>query len=320
MGDTETDAPSRTDTGWFDDSDDLTAFSDDPRLFDTRMASTFDDAQAIIAAFASNDGGGAWASLDRAEVAGRLATLIAPAGSTDSGEGYRSLAQGGLNLCGPAALLVMAMGRDPVAVARYATELFETGTGSIGNFTVTASEELRGADFAALSTRGTIASQAEWMMLSAIRNATEPFWQPEWVGDPDQELAGMTRPEELAAWLRETGIWREIVDNGRWASNPGIPDITSILPIEGSDWAILLHTNLIKESTVKGSDAAPRDHAWSIDQYFPNHWVLLVSEATSQLADNAVELTIWTWGGRLRLHVPQQVLIDNYFGTVCARM
>lgn len=310
--------PSSTDTDWFTDTEELSDFLDDQRFADTTMSSSFDDAQAIISEFAASEAGSAWATLDRATVAERLASLVAPAAAGDPGTGYRSLSQSALNLCGPAALLVMAMGRDPVAVARYATELFDTGTGSIGSFTVTASEELLGADFAELSTHGTIASQAEWMMLSAIRNATEPFWQPEWTGDPDQELAALTRPEELADWMRQTGIWSSVTDAGRWASNPGIPNATEIELFEGKDVAVLIHSNLIKESTVVDGDPTPREHIFSITQYFPDHWVLLLSGVTPQVDDNSVAFTIWTWGGRMRLRAPQQVFIDNYFGTVSA--
>lgn len=158
------------------------------------------------------------------------------------------------------------------------------------------------------------------MILSAIRNATEAFWQPEWIGSPEQELAGMTRPEELADWMRQTGIWTTVTDHGRWASNPGIPDATSIGMFEGSDTAMLIHTNLIKESTLVEGDAAPHEHNWSIDQYFPNHGVILLSEIILQINYGTPEFTIWTCGGRMRLRVPEQVFIDNYFGTIFAAM
>ena len=315
MADNDT-IPSKTDTGWFDDAEELGTFMEDQRIADTRMSSSFDDAQSIISDFAASEESGAWSSLDRATVAERLTSLIAPTTGGNAGTGYRSLAQAGLNLCGPAALLVMAMGRDPAAVARYATELFDTGTGSLGNFSVSASEELLGTDFSDVSSRGSISSQAEWKMLSAIRNATEAFWQPEWTGDPDQELAGMTRPEELADWMRQTGIWSSVEDNGRWASNPGIPDATSIGMFEGTDTAVLIHVNLIKESSIADGDPAAKDQSWSALQYFPNHWVVLLSEITPQIDDNSLVYTIWTWGGRLRLRTPQQVFVDNYFGTV----
>ncbi len=235
MADNDT-IPSKTDTGWFTDAEELGTFMQDQRIADTRMSSSFDDAQPIISDFAASEETGAWSSLDRATVAERLTSLIAPASGDDVGTGYRSLAQAGLNLCGPAALLVMAMGRDPAAVARYATELFDTGTGSLGNFSVSASEELLGTDFSEVSSRGSISSQAG-MDDAERRSATRPrrFWQPEWTGDPDQELAGTTRPEELADWMRRTGIWSSVEDNGSWASNLGIPDATSIGMFEGTD-------------------------------------------------------------------------------------
>ncbi len=311
---------SKYDIGWFEDDEELTAFMADQRIADTRMSSSFADAASVIEDFAASEDAGAWPSLDRAMVAERLRTLIAPAGGDDGGTGYRSLSQAGLNLCGPASLLLMAMGRDPVAVARYATQLFDTGTGAIGGFSVTAGDTLREADFANLQSHGSTSSQAEWLMMSAIRNATEPFWQPKWTGNPEQELAGMTRPEEVADWMRQTGIWSRVKDNGKWASNPGIPDATSQNVAEGTDTALLVHANLIKESRIIGSDASAKEHSWSIDEYFPNHWVVLLTDITPQNSDGSLKYSIWTWGGRLRLHTPQQTFLDSYFGTVSASL
>lgn len=319
MADNDT-ISNQTDTDWFTDSDQLTSFMNDKRLADPQMISTFKDAQDIIDSFATIGGNSAWPSLSRAVVAERLKALIAPPNDTDTGVGYRSLSQQSLNLCGPAALLMMAIGRDPVAVARYATELFDTGSASIGNFIVCASDALINTDFEQMCTLGSISSQAEWMIMSAIRNATEAFWQPEWTGNPDQEFAGMTRPEELSYWMRQTGIWSNVTDNGRWATNPGIPNATSIGMYEGTDTAMLIHTNLIKESSVICIDPEPKRRSWSIDQYFPNHWVILLSEVTSQLTDDTLDFTIWTWGGRMHLRAPQQVFIDNYFGIVSASL
>jgi hypothetical protein len=316
----ENQEPSRTDTDYFTDGNELGEFITDHRISDAQSLSTFDDAQAIVATFAESTAEGAWASLDRATVAERLATLFCPADSRDIGSGYRSIDQASLNLCGPAALLTMATGRDPVAVARYATELFDTGTGSLGSLSITASDALLGADFTELEGHGRIASQAEWMMLSAIRNATEPFWQPEWTGDPEQELAGMSRPEELASWMRETGIWSSVSDDGRWASNPGIPNATDLSVAEGTDTAMLIHANLLKESEIIGKIDGPAAHNWSPLDYFPNHWVVLLSEVTENIDTQVLEFTVWTWASRVRLRASRDVFIANFFGTIQASL
>jgi len=318
MADTDT-APSKTDTGWFTDDQQLTDMMIDKRLVDISASSTIDDAQQIVADFAAKTEAGAWPSLDRAEVAARLVEIFAVPGSDGTG-GYRGIEQRQLNQCGPAALLVMAIGRHPAAVARYATDLFDTGTGSIGNFSVTASDDLRTASYADMATHGSIPSQAEWMMLSAVRNSTEAWWQPEWVGDPSDELAGMTRPEELADWMRQTGIWSSVTDGGKWASNPGIPNATDLSVAEGTDTAMLIHANLIKESTRVDTGTPPAEHSWSILDSFPNHWVVLLSEVTSQVDNGDMLFTIWTWGERMQLRAPQQIFLDNYFGTVSGSM
>jgi hypothetical protein len=318
MSDQDTIA-SPTDVGWFTDDQQLTDTLTDARLQDTKRNSSMDDAQQIVAEFASSEEAGAWPSLDRAEVAARLVEIFAEP-SADGVGGYRGIEQRQLNQCGPAAFLVMAIGRDPAAVARYATELFNTGSGSIGGFSVTASEPLLNADYSEMANHGSIPSQAEWMMLSTIRNSTEPFWQPEWVGDPNDEVAGMTRPEEVADWMRQTGIWSSVEDNGKWASNPGIPNATDLVLAEGTDIAMLIHANLINESTRVDTGTSPTEHSWSVLEYFPNHWVLLVSEVLPMVDNGDIQFTIWTWGERMRLRAPQQVFLDNYFGTVTASM
>ena len=53
---------------------------------------------------------------------------------------------------------------------------------------------------------------------------------------------------------------------------------------------------------------------------FPNHWVVLLNEVTLDPAQENASLTIWTWGGVLKLSTPRQVLLDNYFGAVIAKL
>lgn len=312
--------PNKTDVGWFEDSEQLGEYLRDSRLADTRMVSSFADAQEIIGYFEERTDDQAWPSLDRAEVAARLREIFAAPDPNGEPTGYRSIDQGALNQCGPAAFLVMAIGRDPASVAKYATDLFEVGSGSVGDFLIEASSDLLNADYAEMATKGAIPPQADWMMLSAVRNSTEAFWQPEWVGNPDDELSGMTRPEELADWMRQTNIWSSVDDRGRWATNPGIPDAADHSVAEGTDTAVLIHANLLKESSIEEDASGPQEHNWTALQYFPNHWVILLSEVVPQIDDGSIKFTVWTWGRRLTVTAPQQVFIDNYFGTVSGRL
>jgi hypothetical protein len=299
--------------GSFDDTKDLTALVEDTRSFDKKMASTPDDANAKVDAFAARTTASAWPSLDRATVASRLKELIA---------NPRAVYQGGLNLCGPAAFYQMALGRDPVAVATFVTDLFEQGSATMGSLTVTPSHDLLNADFSKLNADGRASSQCEWMMLGALRNATNAFWQGSWQGDPSQELAALTRPEEVADWMTKSGLWSKVEDGGKWASNPGIPNAANLDVSEGNDVSLLIHLNLIAKSTVESIDPKPDVHVSNnvLMTQFPNHWVVLLNEVTPDVSQTHVTLTIWTWGGVMKLTAENQVFVDNYFGAVTARV
>lgn len=292
------------DASEFDDGGQLDSYLQDQRAADTAVLSSAEEAHAIVAAFRDSAATSPWGSLDRAAVADRLDELI----------GYpRGLRQGGMNLCGPAAFFMMALARDPAGVARCATELFDTGRGTLGALVVQPGPDIVGADFAALSQRGDVSSQLEWMLLGALRNATEVFWQPSWTGDPRQELAGMSRPEELADWMRQSGLWARVTDGGKWASTPGIPNALDLMVGTGQDHAILINTTMIARGNplagVKPDDGF-------LTSRFPNHWVVLLAEPVMDVARTKVTLHIWTWGGNLSLDVPANDFARNYYGAV----
>jgi hypothetical protein len=151
------------------------------------------------------------------------------------------------------------------------------------------------------------------MLLGALRNSTSVFWQPSWTGNPQQELAGMSRPEELADWMRRSGIWSGVTDGGKWASNPGIPNAMALLPPVGRDHALLINTTMIARG--KASSGVRPDTGFITSQ-FPNHWVVLLAEPLMDPAETTVSLSIWTWGGNLRLDVPKRDFLANYYGAV----
>lgn len=311
----------------FDDADNLGKYMDDMRAQDSKMLSSFADATAVVNAFAAKTDAGAWPSLQRDVVAARLAQLVTdpsvPAGQPlNYGIGPRSVQQAGMNLCGPAAFFQMALGRHPVAVARFATDLFDKGTASIGSLTVSPGQDLLAVDYAAMSQKGDTSTQAEWMMLGALRNSTEAFWQPGWTGNPQQELAAMTRPEELAGWMRQSGLWSNVTDGGKWATNPGIPAASDLTQGEGIDIALLIQINLLAGSTLQIAGPPPHfaPERNVLLAQFPDHWVVLLSEIVPDTSNQTLTFTIWTWGGGLKVTAPQQVFLDNYYGAITASL
>jgi hypothetical protein len=321
--------PTANDVGYFTDEQELSELIENNRASDTKQSSTIGDAMAIVDAFAAKREAGSWPSLARAMVAQRLGQLVTDPSVSVCAQsdaynacGARSLRQAGLNLCGPATFFQMALGRDPVAIMQFATDLFDKGTASIGSLSISPGQDLLDADYGTMSRKGDPSSMAEWMMFGALRNSTDVFWQGSWQGDPSQEMAGLTRPEELADWMTKSGIWSSVEDHGKWASNPGIPNAMDLKPWEGTDIALLIHMNLIAKSTVIKSKptmfAKPDDNI--LMRQFPNHWVVLLNEIVADVKQENVGFTIWTWGGTMVLSAPKQVFLDNYFGGVIAKL
>lgn len=154
---------------------------------------------------------------------------------------------------------------------------------------------------------------AEWMMFGALRNSTDVFWQGSWQGDPSQEFAALTRPEELADWMTQSAIRSSVQDYGKWATNPGIPNAMDLKPWEGTDIALRIHLNLIAKSTVIKANPAmfvkPNDNI--LMRQFPNHWVVLLNEIVTDVKQENVGFTIWTWGGTMVLSAPKQVFLKQ---------
>jgi hypothetical protein len=302
------DYPSPYEPYEFTDADQLTATMRNQRAQDTRTVSSRADAHAVIQAFRGSSAVSPWISLSRAEVADRLDRLI-----DDSG----LFLQGNLNLCGPAAFLNVWTRRDPLAFARFATTLFDTGRASIGSFDVAPSDSLVRNDYAAMLSRGVITPQADWMTMGALRNNDDAIFV--WTGEPGDDLGGMTFPEEIERWLRATGLYRTIdnqVGNSLSAlSSKGFNAAADLQVREGTDIIVLIQANMCASQIGAAVTGGFLSH-------FSNHWVVLISDVLEIVDDHSVAFPIWTFGQDypdVRVAtVP--LFADNYYGAIVATM
>jgi V8-like Glu-specific endopeptidase len=306
---TRSTARSLDDSGnYFTDTDQLDQYLTDTRADDTINISSRDDAKRIITTFRASTGSSPWTSLDRATVADRLTELI---------DNPRKIHQGALNLCGPAAFFCMWNARDPVGFARYACQLFDTGRSAIGSLAVTPGSGLVQKNYAQMASLmgADICPQADWMVLGALRNSEDVFWQGSFQGDPRQNLSALTRPEELAQWMTATGVWSRVSNEANWMQLKGIPHAEGLQIFKGTDIALLINTNMLANAR-----GLSKDTNWLLSQ-FPNHFVVLLTEIVHNVANDNLELGIWSWGDTMtRLSIPMNDFLNNYYGAVIGRM
>lgn len=307
------------DGGWFTDTAALSDSMNDGKVGDTIVVSQIPDAQAIINQFLQSTATNPWTNLDRQAVGNRLNAIVANS---------RLIKQGNLNLCGPAAFMICWVKRDPVAFANYATALFNNGSSSIGTMTVTPSSGMLAQDYSAIATT-TGTEMADWLVLGALKDTNEFFWQGTWNGDPTQNIAGMTLPSQMVDWFNATGIYQSVNNQANLATSAGIPQASSILNANGQDVALLIHLNLLT-GVLQTTDS----DGWLLRQ-FPNHWIVLLSEITQEATASGpgpVDLSFWTWGETHLsmdntttppthlIQVAQDRFIQYYYGSITATM
>lgn len=252
-------------------------------------------ARAAVAEFAGRGVASAWhASLSRADVATRLDALLADPDLVD---------QGDLNVCGPASFFHLWLQRAPLAAAEYAISLFETGAGRIGDLTVKPGRDLKAQNYGAVARAST--PPADWMMLSALRDWENDVLDFE--GTPAEDAAGITRPDELARWMKASGVYHRVDDDGAWVRPRGLSHALALAPSASCDVIILINANII-ESAASAMKKSLLDR-------FPNHYVRLVEP----IARGGSEVTFryWTWGiSPTTATVPASRFEAGYYGAI----
>ena len=313
------DYPSPYEPYTFTDTAELDQYMRDQRAADTRRVSTVADAQALVDAYLTRGATTIWTGINATTAAGEIRARCA---------NHRLFQQGNLNLCGPAAFLAIWAGRDPVGYARYALGLLESGVGQIGTHSITASTSIRSLAYPRLRNPNTTMStpSADFIAMATLRNDQNAILPYD--GSRSGELlAGLTTPEEVADWLRWTGVFSSVRQEANWARIAGYEHATRLIPGTGSDVAMLLNVNAMcnaRRIEAVAGGAAPNpftpDRSFILNQ-FPNHFVMLVGEVVPAINGTSFRMGVWTWGGSYVFNeVPWRDFVDNYYGAVTAHV
>lgn len=159
----------------------------------------------------------------------------------------RLLHQQQINGCGMAAFLFMWMRNDLRNAIQYAIDLFEDGAARIGTLAIQPSADLLRQDYSSLAVRhrGLMPDTADWVMMSALRNGTQPAAPQKFVGDPNQALEAIVLPHELTNWMGATGNYSRVENSANAVLPQQLALIDKLSPDPATDVAVLMHTELL---------------------------------------------------------------------------
>jgi hypothetical protein len=126
--------------------------------------------------------------------------------------------QGANGLCGEAAFFNVWLWEDPLAVARFGVQPFNSGCASIGvDECVRTRPSLRSQNFNKVALQMQKENpnfshaadwSAEWMLMSALRDANN--WVISYDGTPSDKWGAGSSNREVTHWLRATGLFSKL--------------------------------------------------------------------------------------------------------------
>jgi N-acetylmuramoyl-L-alanine amidase len=235
--------------------------------------------------------------------------------------------QGGLGLCGPAAVHRLWIKRDPKAFAAYITSLYDTGSGTFGDRTISAGADLRNQDYYGRAVPAMealaknprdkaefVCPSADWVAMSSLRDASNIFLDFE--GMPDEDYAAGTSASEVAGWLRSTGAYASVSEEGNFFLTKGPAHAEGLHPGPDTDVVLLINAHILTADAIVKGKTKSDDF---IGSAFPNHVVVLESDVTEPTPDE-VEFTCFTWGGTMHIRLRKEIFEANYYGAIVAHV
>jgi hypothetical protein len=145
--------------------------------------------------------------------------------------------------------------------------------------------------------------------MSALRDSENAVTDYE--GTPEEDVAGMTTPAEMADWLAATGLYTSVRDEGNWVVTKGVAHALGLVPGAGTDIALLINAHIL------GSASAANKKADDfILSAFPNHFVVLKTPIVER--SGMIEFQCWSWASIYSVSVPRDTFDANYYGGIIA--
>lgn len=246
-------------------------------------------AMAAIAAFEQSSAPSAWAFLDKATVIADMRARV---------QDPFQVNQGGQPFCGPAAVLVTLLQKQPLRYVEMCRSLFLVGGFQGSNHYIASSDALRHAS------RGDLKmGQADWMVLATLRDAEAAIFPVE-PNAPDmiRNLAGMTKSWEMKGWVKEILGYSHVNYDHAYLMNDvsAMKDAATALQAGGVAFALITAEGMLGNNPPLIA--------------FPSHWITLLGNISVQ--GDPVTFDIYTWSKQLRLTMGAGSFKKYFWATV----
>ena len=230
----------------------------------------------------------AWPHLDPTLVMTRVHDLVANPNLFN---------QGALGLCTSAAFFHHVLQRKGPQFQSFANALFGAGVGYVGELKVSPGSDLRNVDYAALLTKfPSLPPQADWMVMSALRDSANWFFDFE--GAPDENSAMATSAKELSGWYESTGFYTGV----SFSDSTGIPAVKATKKTASNHIALWITADLV----APGSNAT--------------HMITLETPFVINEVADSITFDYWTWGQPIKTMATKlSTFVAAQLGTITAK-
>jgi hypothetical protein len=226
------------------------------------------DAEMALDAFATSAKKSVWPSLNKEGVMGEVRARV---------RNPFLVNQGGQPFCGPAAVLVELVRRQPRRYVEMCQSLFEQGYVQGTTQRITAPARLRQVS------RGDLRMpQVDWMILATLRESETTLF-PVQPNAPTliRNLTGMTKSWELIGWVKELLGYQKVKYNHAFLVSDlaAMRETDAVLKAGGAAFALITAEGLLSDKF----SAFP----------VPNHWVTLLGGVEND--GSRVKCDLYTW-------------------------
>jgi hypothetical protein len=286
-----------------------------------------DNYYPLIKNFAQASGPSPW-QLDRFDVATKLLRIL---------DNPDLVFQARFGCCGEVAFLRAWLLHDPITVANFAIQLFNTGSSHMNKYQADAASTLLQSTYIKDNPGDTITS-AVWMICGALADAECDFVS-KFSGDPSEDDQLGTMATEVARWMENSCIYDKVEHNLCAFNNTtaniltifvdvltGIPlpnfydsqtidGACNLGPDPHNDIILAINSNMLRHLISCDPPMNIPPFTGGLEKWYANHWVML-EKPIENLGSNQYRLTIWTWGNLYTIVLSGDVFNDNYFGAI----